>query len=84
MRARKEREREKESERRRERHTGKSMLCPPGTECHDAFFFLFFLLCGIMEGWSLLLQESPCLMEGGREEEGEGEKRGGWRGEKGS
>lgn len=23
-----------------------------------------FLLCGIMEGWSLLLQESPCLMEG--------------------
>lgn len=30
-----------------------------------------FLLCGIMEGWSLLLQESPCLMVGGME---------GWRG----
>lgn len=24
----------------------------------------FFLPCGIMEGWSILLQKSPSLMEG--------------------
>lgn len=53
----------------------KSMLCPLGTECHGGFFF--FRLAGIMEGWSLLLQESPCLMEAGmagwRADEGEEE-----------
>lgn len=47
----------------------KSMLCPPGTECHGVF-----LLRGVMEGWSLLLQESPCLMEGGTAEWREKEK----------
>lgn len=39
--------------------------------------FFFFRLAGIMEGWSLLLQESPCLMEAGmagwRADEGEEE-----------
>lgn len=40
----------------------------------------FFLLCGKMEGWSLLLQKSPCLMEarmdGWMERGFEGKKRG--------
>ncbi len=28
--------------RERERHMRKSMLCPPGTECHDVFFTLWY------------------------------------------
>lgn len=80
-----EREREREKVRGGERDIRENQCCVhQGQNVMTLFSFFFFLLCGIMEGWSLLLQESPCLMEGGREEEGEGEKRGGWRGEKGS